>query len=471
MLINDLNLISDINFKCILVGAGPANLTIAKKLDEKKIKTLILEAGKDIYDEDSQEFYKSEVKGDEYSNLKYARLRQFGGSSGHWGGTCRTMDKIDFADWPFNKNELDSYLTEACKILEIEDNFKENKVSSLVSQIQYQQSNVNFSEKYYRSLRNSKHTYISLNSCVSNIKLSENKVTKIEINNNFNLKTESKYIIFGCGGIENSRLLLHFFKSKKYIATNYNMIGKYFMDHPYYTVGQVVYNSDKLKNIMDQSFYDSYTNEHIFTIDNNYLKNHNILNSALFINPINKDNEQNKIKEDFKKFLCKFESFDKIKKLINKDYICGDVIQISLEQPSRLDNKIELSNFKDKFGIPQCVLHWKKPNNAKNSIVESLKILGDFFIKKDIGRVAIFNQILNDTKKLEHLGGYHHMGGTRIGINDKDGVVDKNLKFFNIKNLYLSGSSVFRSSSYVNPTLTIVQLSLKLADRILDDLT
>ena len=41
----------------------------------------------------------------------------------------------------------------------------------------------------------------------------------------------------------------------------------------------------------------------------------------------------------------------------------------------------------------------------------------------------MFNQIINETKKLNHLGGYHHMGGTRIGYTEKDGVVDKNLKF------------------------------------------
>ena len=49
MLLEDLNLISEINFKCILIGSGPANLTIAKKLEEKKIKTLIFEVRKKIF--------------------------------------------------------------------------------------------------------------------------------------------------------------------------------------------------------------------------------------------------------------------------------------------------------------------------------------------------------------------------------------------------------------------------------------
>ena len=41
-----------------------------------------------------------------------------------------------------------------------------------------------------------------------------------------------------------------------------------------------------------------------------------------------------------------------------------------------------------------------------------------------------------------------------------------NLKVHNNKNLYVSGSSVFPTSGYTNPTFTIVQLSLRLGDHI-----
>ena len=43
------------------------------------------------------------------------------------------------------------------------------------------------------------------------------------------------------------------------------------------------------------------------------------------------------------------------------------------------------------------------------------------------------------------------------------GVVDKNLKYHNLENLFISGSSVFPTESFVNPTLTITALSLRLA--------
>ena len=47
-----------------------------------------------------------------------------------------------------------------------------------------------------------------------------------------------------------------------------------------------------------------------------------------------------------------------------------------------------------------------------------------------------------------------------------DDVVDANLKLFNTNNLYIIGSSIFRTGGHANPTLTIVQLSLRLAEHL-----
>ena len=60
--------------------------------------------------------------------------------------------------------------------------------------------------------------------------------------------------------------------------------------------------------------------------------------------------------------------------------------------------------------------------------------------------------------------GFHHLGGTRMGQDEKNSVVDKNLKVHNSKNLFICGSSVFPSGGHANPTLTIIQLSLRLSD-------
>ena len=58
------------------------------------------------------------------------------------------------------------------------------------------------------------------------------------------------------------------------------------------------------------------------------------------------------------------------------------------------------------------------------------------------------------------------MGGTRIGNNPKDSVVDKNLKVHGIDNLFINGSSVFRTGGHSHPTYTIVKLALRLGEHL-----
>jgi choline dehydrogenase-like flavoprotein len=48
----------------------------------------------------------------------------------------------------------------------------------------------------------------------------------------------------------------------------------------------------------------------------------------------------------------------------------------------------------------------------------------------------------------------------------KRGVVDRNNRVHGMGNLFVGDSSVFPTSGYANPTLTIVALALRLADHL-----
>ena len=63
-------------------------------------------------------------------------------------------------------------------------------------------------------------------------------------------------------------------------------------------------------------------------------------------------------------------------------------------------------------------------------------------------------------------GGPHHLCTTRMSNDPRTGVVDADCKVFGIGNLYVAGSSVFATAGHCNPTLTIVQLALRLADHL-----
>ena len=82
-----------------------------------------------------------------------------------------------------------------------------------------------------------------------------------------------------------------------------------------------------------------------------------------------------------------------------------------------------------------------------------------------MGRLAA-DEFLYNSNEYTHLNGYHHMGGTRMGNDKEYSVVDKNLKVHDTENLFISGSSVFTTAGHAYPTLTITQLSLRLANHI-----
>ena len=58
------------------------------------------------------------------------------------------------------------------------------------------------------------------------------------------------------------------------------------------------------------------------------------------------------------------------------------------------------------------------------------------------------------------------MGTTRMSETPASGVVDRDCRVHGVANLYVAGSSVFPTVGFSNPTLTIVALTLRLADRV-----
>ena len=86
MIFQDLNNINLKNIPVIIFGSGPAGITTSLGLEKKKIQSLIIEAGSETYSKTSQDFYRGKVTGDHLTDISLSRLRQLGGTSGHWGG-------------------------------------------------------------------------------------------------------------------------------------------------------------------------------------------------------------------------------------------------------------------------------------------------------------------------------------------------------------------------------------------------
>ena len=60
----------------------------------------------------------------------------------------------------------------------------------------------------------------------------------------------------------------------------------------------------------------------------------------------------------------------------------------------------------------------------------------------------------------------HYMGLTRMHADPRQGVVDAQCEVHGVPNLFVASCSVFTTGGFANPTLTIVALSLRIADQL-----
>ena len=94
----------------------------------------------------------------------------------------------------------------------------------------------------------------------------------------------------------------------------------------------------------------------------------------------------------------------------------------------------------------------------------------NWLVSTDKGRLKLYDWVFesHNWPSDGEIGGYHHMGGTRMHSSEKYGVVDKNCKIFGSENIYVAGSSIFTTGGQNNPTLPVVQFSLRLADYLME---
>ena len=152
MIFENLNQIPSFN-EVIIIGSGPAGITTALELEKKGIPSIIFEAGKLNQSQESQNFYKGKIIGDNYPDLSISRLRQFGGTSGHWGGNCVELDDYDFENWPIKKSDLARFKTKSYKILNIKGDFYKKKFNNQIDVKNLNWSNVRFKEKFLYKIK------------------------------------------------------------------------------------------------------------------------------------------------------------------------------------------------------------------------------------------------------------------------------------------------------------------------------
>ena len=145
--------------------------------------------------------------------------------------------------------------------------------------------------------------------------------------------------------------------------------------------------------------------------------------------------------------------------------VTGALLDINMEQAPNPASRVTLSRKRDALGQNRLALDWRLSNIDRETYLRAQRMVALEFGRLGIGRINA-KPLPEAGWPSDMVGSRHHMGTTRMSDDPRTGVVDATGRVHGIANLYVAGSSVFPTSGYANPTLTIVALALRLGDEL-----
>lgn len=487
-----------------IVGAGAAGITLALQFLNTRVKVILLEGGGFEYEPAMQDLYRGKNAGLPYYSLESSRLHYFGGTTGHWAGYCSEYDEIDFtkrdwvpdSGWPLSRTDLDPYYQKASDILELQTSMPDAgtmksslpfDTNVLRNKMWYFSPPVRFGKKYRNAIVNAEniilYTYANVTNIVANDTVSS--VTELTVKNlaGKEHRVRAKKFVLACCAIQNARLLLASNRqAKKGLGNDYELVGRHFMEHLEMNAADLFLPRPLSLDLYRLQFF--YTKSRAeLALTEIRQRELQVLNGTVALDPVEVKEEKGgtgenagggdtrqdpaaslKGWEEAEKY---YESGKYLKENFNRTR--QFMFFARMEQSPNPSSRIILDTERDALGMPRVVLDWKLTSLEKRSYRKLIETIGVACGITGTGRVRLHEWLHdeNDVSWPEHLaGGWHHMGTTRMHVNNKAGVVNENCKVHGIDNLYIAGSSCFPTAGSANPTYTIVAMTLRLADHL-----
>jgi choline dehydrogenase-like flavoprotein len=489
----------------VIIGAGAAGILLAVAFTRKNKKVLVIETGHFYEDDKKQKLNNVQQTGKDVQNAEWGRKRAIGGTTIAWGGQSLPFTKVDFekrdwvinSGWPISLEELEPYYKRANSFMGIDTL---NYSSDIFPHIFYKDPGIDASvfdlhvskwadePNFYLHNKSflDKNVTLFYNAQVTEIAKGEAGIISSITVTNFSkvkFKIPVKKLVIAAGTIESVRLL---FTNKLYNKSG--SLGRYFMEHPCIEVGKIKPNNPYA--------IQRYFNTHIWkgrkysirlSLNRDFQETNKTLNcsaSIMFLpsgEAYDPYAELKFLRKEFKlkRLLRITGSLPSMIKSIHAYFLnrfyykVNSIVTVSLmmEQQPIANSYITVGEEKDEFGVEQPILNWNITPLSWHTTVTCAHALKQEIERLDLGEVQLYPHIKPET---ENWSNYltdvcHHMGGCRMANSSDAGVVDKNLKVWDVQNLYICSQAVFPTSSHSNPTLTMLALGLRLVDHLCEN--
>lgn len=509
-----------------VVGAGAAGITVARRLLANGHAVVLLESGGLDYEPPAAALNAGENVGEPYYDLAEARLRLFGGTTAIWGGRIAALDPIDLeprpwvphSGWPIAWAELAAYYGPARRLFDQPEAATGPEILAragvrppafLPGRLQagvwtFDRKSDRFVFGACQDLAAHPQATVVTHATATELQLDAGggRVAGVRAQalTGATLMVAARAVVVAAGGIENPRLLL---ASRSVAAAGvgnaYDQVGRYFMEHPHARGGRICDAAAwSLLNAFGRTHrVDRQEIAAVIRPADALQAERGLLNSSLTIVPRPPENGEAfwgrraymRIKHKVaptRRGRALWTTTKRTKawiqhrtdplrpwlmhRLAGRD-LC---LSIRAEQAPNPLSRVRLSGQTDPLGVPRVALDWRTSRLDVDSVRGLVETLGEEMRRLGLGRVEPAAWLADpdalwrsDPLISSHpFGGYHHMGTTRMSQSPRQGVTDAEGRVHGVPNLYVAGSSLFPTSGWANPTLTIVALALRTADRL-----
>jgi choline dehydrogenase-like flavoprotein len=142
-------------------------------------------------------------------------------------------------------------------------------------------------------------------------------------------------------------------------------------------------------------------------------------------------------------------------------------LQFNLAQDRPSCSRVMLGEGVDETGMPKVVVDWRVSEQEVGTMRKYAAHLTEQFEAMGLTGVEWERGVLRDDGALEGIEDARHaMGGACMGSDPRTSVVDAEMRVHGVGNLSIASAAVFPDGSAQLPTLTMMALALRLADRL-----
>ena len=459
-------------YDVIVVGGGPAGVTLAKKLAElTDLRVLIVESGAEKVGV-AGELAKVQAVGDLHPDY-YANHSQrlFGGTSNVWQGWCAVLDERPFLadEWPFPYRELYGYYPEAARTLGVPPVVHERPEAPLDGT----DGNVVYRPWYFSPVRfgwhgdagnwvrNSTTVDVLLGHTALRLATRNGAVEGVSlVRSNADAKlfhVAAERFVLAAGSIQNARLLLLSLGKERSPA-----LGRYLAEHPHiYDCGRLEIDQAVAERVMDSRRRRA--NPYFATEPSNdaALREEAVAHGIGLSSSFSNEHALGSTTME----LATLHPAEALLAGRRRPALATATV-VRAEMTPIESNGVALSSTgMDFLGQPRARVAMRFDVAA---VKRAVALLNAELVRAGIGR---FQWHDHEPSFVRGTGPFvtgegHLMGTTRMGKDPSRSVTDAAGRVHGFSNLYVAGSSLFPASSAANPTLTIVALALRLAEHL-----